>query len=1211
MFENKIWVEKGFQTSINISYDLNDEDKIKRFIPTTSSIELIEDVMLSTISPEKSRARIFIGAYGKGKSHITLMILSLLSKKNKELFKGFLEHIKIYDKNLHNFLCEYINSDKKLLPIVISGSSTSITQAFLVALQSALVREDLLDIMPETHFMAAINTINLWKSDYTETYIKFLNELNVNIDEFMIKLKEYNVNAYDQFKNIFPKMTSGSSFNPFLGFDVVDIYDSVVVKLKDKGYSGVYIVYDEFSKYLESSIANTTISDIKLLQDFAEKCDRSGNNEMHLMLISHKDIANYINNSLPKEKVDGWKGVSGRFEHMNFHNNFYQMYEIISSVIKKDNKFWKKYHESNNMIFDDMLQVFQHNGLFDTEYEDVNSILNGCYPLHLVSAFILPRLSEKVAQNERTLFTFLSADSKDTLSEFLENTNEKFPLVTPDIIFDYFDPLLRKEPYTSEIFKIYETAKKVINKLNENTLKVKIIKTIALIYIVEQFERLAPTKDLIVDIYKYSTNEIADIDSIITELIEQNYLIYLKRSNGYLKIKETSGEDVVSEIRNLAEKTKLSLNLTDILNTINHDRYLYPTAYNDENEIVRYFDFKFISCDDFLKVKYWEDEIKNTRASGVVFAIISKSKSEVDRIKDVLISEKCKHERILFVLLNEYTQIETIAYEYYAAKNLRDSINEDAVLYDEYSMYVDDLEEVLSGYIQNFTKPENQKSTYFYNRNVLNLRRKAQISTKLSEICYNTFLNTPIIKNESINKNILPTVAINSRNKLINSILNGIVEKDLGLQGMGQEVSFMRSTLVNTGILINTEIDTSFTLTPENQLMSNFLNEIYAFMLNTTNSNGKNFNVLYNILTEPEYGYGIKRGVIPIYLAVVLRELKEKVVVKHNDEEVKISVDVLNSINENPEEYSIYLENWNDEKGLYIKSLENLFKDNIVMKEKDYGSFLYITNGISRWYMNLPRYSKDLKKVYMGQCNEPVKLKRSDLKFISFIKQSNANPRELLFEKFIKAYEFECFNIDVFKNIKEIKNRLENAKIGLIEKLIIDVSDIFIKFESKEASLASIITSFTESLKPTTLNYLFPDGEHRVLEILCNINNNENEFIEKLAKAVTGLRIDDWSDDTVIIFIQNLITIKKSILDIDTNEKLDNHENMSIESNSYAVVFHDESGKEVKRTFEKISYSPRGKLLFNQIKSAIDDMGQSITEQEKRQILMEFIEKFC
>lgn len=77
-----ISVATGFQYSVNIGYDLNDDIKLKNFIPTQSALSLLEEVLLSTVASSSERARILIGAYGKGKSHIILTILSILLKKS-------------------------------------------------------------------------------------------------------------------------------------------------------------------------------------------------------------------------------------------------------------------------------------------------------------------------------------------------------------------------------------------------------------------------------------------------------------------------------------------------------------------------------------------------------------------------------------------------------------------------------------------------------------------------------------------------------------------------------------------------------------------------------------------------------------------------------------------------------------------------------------------------------------------------------------------------------------------------------------------------------------------------------------------------------------------------------------------------------------------------------------------------------------------------
>ena len=1175
-----------------------------------SAIDVVEDVMLSTSVQGASRARILIGAYGKGKSHILLMLMSLLFKKDMALFDVLLNKIKGHNPKLYDFIVNYIKSDNKLLPIIVSGSSASLTQSFLSALQTALQNENLTDLMPETNFKAAVNAIELWKKDYPDTYNKFVAELNVPIDSFLISLKEYDVIAYEKFDKLYPTLTSGSAFNPFLGFDVVELYEKVVNKLKTKGFNGVYIVYDEFSKYLEASIANTTISDIKLLQDFAEKCDRSGEKQMHLMLISHKDIANYIDKSLPKDKVDGWRGVSGRFKHINLHNNFSQMYEIISAVIKKDNKYWNEYCDKNDIRFNDLIARFTENGILDKKDELASKIaVKDCYPLHPISTFILPRLSEKVAQNERTLFTFLSSENKHTLTAFLENAKGDFPMLTPDYVYDYFEQLLRKEPYTSEIHKMYETTSKVLQKLEKDSLSAKIIKTIALIYIVEQFEKLPPVYNMIVDTFKDSVANISEIETILAELIEKDCIVYLKRSNGYLKIKESSGVDIGAEIQSVIDKTKHTLSVKDILNKSSFDNYMYPTAYNDQMQITRYFDFTFIDSAEFFAVTDWNRKIENLKADGVVYAVIPQNKEEIKQLRAAIVNGNCNHNRIIFVIPTKFTEIEKIVFEYHSVRLLKEQAADDILLSDEYDIYIEDLEEVIGRFILSFTRPEAGDTEYFWIGEKQPFKRKAQISAKLSEICAATYPNTPIINNESINKDNLPTVAINSRSKLIAGLLENELDVNLGLAGTGQDVSIMRSTLIQTGILSNEQVKPVLTLTPDNEMMANTLREIQRFFGDSGANEGQNFKVLYDRLTLPEHGYGLKKGVIPIYIAVVLHSFKQYLVIKNKNDEVKITADLLNSINEYPKNFTAYMEDWNEEKSAYIESLADLFSDFIIEKEKDYNTFTYVVSAMTRWYMSLPKYAKEIKSIYKGKNGTNEKLPIAQIKFIGSLKQSDINAREYLFRKLFEIYGYKEFTINIVDNIKGSKSTFDCAKTGLIKHLINDVKDVFRFGDKNSATLTSIVKDFTEKLKPATKNYLFPNGEHRVLQLMSTIGNDEKTFIERLGKAVTDLRIDDWTIDTTKAFASELEQIKKVILEYDVHAL--QAQKQSVASSGYKVSFIGKNGKEIVRSFDKTTYSNRGRLLYNEIATALEEMGQSISEQEKRQILMEFIEKMC
>lgn len=360
---NMISVATGFQSSVNIAYDMNDDAKLKNYIPTKSALSLLEDVLLSTSQDSTDRARILIGAYGKGKSHIVLMILSILMKKDPELFEKMMPVISSEKPELYQLIQNYYHGSNKILPVVISGSSNSLAQAFLLALERTLAENELTDIMPETNYQAAINTIAKWKSDFPETYNRFKTLIDGQANKFIERLRDFDPSAYAEFEKLYPSLTAGSHFNPFVGFDVAELYEEVVKALKPKGYAG----------------------------------------------------------------------------------NLHKYYVLTSSILRK---------------------------------------------------------------------------------------------------------------------------------IDEDSLEAKIVKTLALIYILEHFEKLKPTLDELTGIYSYYGTDA--VNDAVKRLVEEKYVVYLKRSNNYLRLKETSGVDVRTEIINMVGKRAPKLDIKNVLNESNFDHYLYP-----------------------------------------------------------------------------------------------------------------------------------------------------------------------------------------------------------------------------------------------------------------------------------------------------------------------------------------------------------------------------------------------------------------------------------------------------------------------------------------------------------------------------------------------------------------------------------------------------------------------------------------------------------
>ncbi|KAI4440812.1 hypothetical protein C824_003311 [Schaedlerella arabinosiphila] len=1199
-----ISVASGFQYSVNIGYDLNMDDKLKNFIPTKSALTLLEDILLSTNYTSTDRARVLIGAYGKGKSHIVLTILAMLMKRDLNLFKKTIPKIK-ENPRLYQCVQNYYESDNKILPVIITGSNTSLPQAFLLALHRTLSMNGLLNIMPETNYKAAVQAIDRWKNEFPDTYTKLKQAIDMPVKKFVEELQNYSTEAYEKFEKIYPALTAGSLFNPFIGFDVVDLYEEAVNGLRSKGYTGIYVIYDEFSKYLEANITEASVSDTKMLQDFAEKCNRSGQMQMHLMLISHKEIANYID-KLPKQKVDGWRGVSERFRHIHLNNNFTQTYEIIESAIQKRVELWSTFCVNYHASFASLVQRYEKHNIFsDVEEGEAENTIYGCYPLHPASTFVLPRLSERVAQNERTLFTFISAPGVSTLPAFLDGyQDDHFEVMTPDMIYDYFEPLFKKEVYSGSIHENYILTEMILEKLKEDSLESKIIKTLSLVYILEQFEKLQPSADELVGIFSISYTP-EEINQAIENLIEKEYVIYLKRSNNFLRLKQTSGVDIRQKINDMIEVQSKRITIKETLNNSNFDNYIYPSRYNNIHDMVRFFAFEFIDEDEITEDIDWNIKSENIEADGVVYGIIPHSEESIVKLKETLLLTSAGCERSIFILPIHFCEIEDVVKEFNAVTILRDNANEDKVLFDEYEVIYEDLREVIGSFMRGYTHPEEYRSKYLYAGEEKNIGRKAALTGLMSDICDQVYSCTPVINNEAMNKNEITPTANNSRNKIITALLRNDLEPNLGFSGSGQEVSIMRSTLIRTGVWEENNGLPRINLHPDTvEHMAEVLEVIEDFIIEARQNGGISFQELYRRLISPEYHIGLRKGLIPIYLSAVIHEYKREVIICDQYGQVPVSVDIITQINVKPEMFTLSYLDWNPEKEAFVQSLSDYFTEYIVDAERGYNSYDYVVAAMRRWYMALPKYAKESKNNPDGS-----KIRKDHLEMLKLLKQ-NISGNELLFEKLPKAFGLVDFQESLADNIKLAKEIYDNYLSDVKKVLRREVKMIFVKDQANvnKMSLASVIKDWCESLDQTVFEQLFTDGTERCLGLFQSITNDDNLTISRLAKLATDLRLEDWDEKIHDLFISNVKKYKETAESYHTTHAVEGEaHNIS----AYQIAFTDKNGVVVTKRFDRVEDTGKGKLLYNQVTAALDSMGRAISNQEKRQILMEILKNLC
>jgi hypothetical protein len=112
-------------------------------------------------------------------------------------------------------------------------------------------------------------------------------------------------------------------------------------------------------------------------------------------------------------------------------------------------------------------------------------VVEGSYPLHPMTVAMLPHVAEMVAQNQRTMFTFLCSQESRTLSDMLNRTplpkpEEHIPLLTTDQLWDYFENAIGQDDLGKKALRLYNTAVSKLEARSDDELAPRLLKVMGL-----------------------------------------------------------------------------------------------------------------------------------------------------------------------------------------------------------------------------------------------------------------------------------------------------------------------------------------------------------------------------------------------------------------------------------------------------------------------------------------------------------------------------------------------------------------------------------------------------------------------------------------------------------------------------------------------------------------------------------------------------------
>jgi hypothetical protein len=287
---------------------------------------------------------------------------------------------------------------------------------------------------------------------------------------------------------------------------------------------GVLLIIDELGKLLEYAVSEG--GDVHLLQDLAERGDRSGGRLVTIGVL-HQSFAQYAARA-GRDVRDEWAKIQGRFKDVPFLSATDETVSLLGRAIRSDGG------EDDHGLARAVAEAIALRRPVDTD--TLAKALHDVWPLHPITALLLGPLSrQRFAQNERSVFGFLSSAEPKGFQEHLATTNADgaAALFGPDLLWDYLIANFGVALTDGADGRRFSLALEAIERaaVRGGELHTRLIKTIALIEFFRNGSGLAAADDILALAAPDAGPKA--VKAALGELVEWAILIRQPRLGGY------------------------------------------------------------------------------------------------------------------------------------------------------------------------------------------------------------------------------------------------------------------------------------------------------------------------------------------------------------------------------------------------------------------------------------------------------------------------------------------------------------------------------------------------------------------------------------------------------------------------------------------------------------------------------------------------------
>ena len=1002
---NLFQVKGRFRRSVHLERDFYTENALDGYVLTATAREMVSRVIATLGNETTSKAWSLTGPYGSGKSAFALFAAKLLGDPDASTTQQALDLLRRGDSKLYEKF-KYINGNGKsalsgFCPVLISGERAPLSLGLLRGLVHGLTASN-----------GTIPPASL-----------------IQKSQKLLETAE---------KGTLPSAS-----------EITTLFESATHVICESGGSGLLVVIDELGKFLEYATQQPAQGDMFVLQTLAEFADRSKNTPLFLMTILHQAFERYAERA-GKSQQEEWAKVQGRFEDVAFSESTEQVLRLVGTALEKRLEIVPK--DNLNIAIDLGLKPHQ---LDENEFI---RLLESCLPLHPTVALLIGPIFRRFAQNERSIFAFLSASEPYGLQDFLSlqhYNGSVLPTFSLADLYDYLNATQGNRLYISQTGKKWAEIESAINQLADPTpMVVRLIKTIGLLGVVsEPIPNLKASDELLYYALDDNTEEFATEFKNALSTLKRRSIVIHRSYNDVYALWEGSDVDIEARLRDAAAHVDTKVALATDLSRYMPTRPLVARRHLFQTGTLRYFTVRYTDLENFDADL--AEPLDN--ADGFILYALPASEEEVTKLVEKANDrDTANREEVLIAIPRTIgflrDAVTQLAYLHWIAENTPE-LDGDAVARRELSVRMIEAERSVTGrLVEIFGENSEGSCTWYHKGQPADINSPKARNTYLSNICDVVYHKTPFIRNELINRRKISGAATNARKKLIQEMLENGDKKNLSITGYPAEMSIYRSLLWNT--TIHREVEGAWGFHPpkpdDKNRIAHAWNAIEAF-LKKCEGERQPLEDLYQCLKKPPLG--LRDGPLPILLCAAMLHYKTEIALYENGSFIADwSMPVFERLLKAPQQFELKRFRMAGIRADLFARLLRMLNQPVEAENPD---LLTVVTPLMRFISQLPKYT-----LVTQELSDAAKNLRK-------VVQNAREPDELLFKQLPEALGFPSFSAetatdsktvsDFFTTLQDALSELEQAYemlLNSVEQLLVEAFNLTPKKEELRAELA-------------------------------------------------------------------------------------------------------------------------------------------------------------